>query len=49
MEEVKDHIIINYAREPGVRSLKKYINRICERIAFRIVENNNSEEVVVNC
>lgn len=29
---VKDHIIENYAREPGVRSLKKYINQICEKV-----------------
>jgi ATP-dependent Lon protease len=33
-EKVKDHIISNYCREPGVRSLKKYMNRIAEKIAF---------------
>ena len=31
--EIKDHLIENYCREPGVRSLKKYINKICEKIA----------------
>jgi ATP-dependent Lon protease len=37
-EEVKDYIIQNYAREAGVRSLKKYINKISERIAYTIVD-----------
>ena len=32
--EVKDYIIKNYAREPGVRSLKKFVNKIAEKIAF---------------
>lgn len=30
----RDFLIENYAREAGVRSLKKFINRICEKIAF---------------
>mgnify|MGYP002631209901 FL=1 len=30
-----------------MRSLKKYIQKICERIAFKIVENDNHDEVVV--
>lgn len=46
-EETLDFIIEYYCREPGVRSLKKYFNKICEKIAFKIVENNNEEEVVV--
>ena len=41
-KEVKDYIIKDYAREPGVRSLKKYITRICEKIAFQIVETDNA-------
>ncbi len=40
-EEVKNHIIQNYSREPGMRSLKKFMNRICEKIAFELVENEN--------
>ena len=31
---MRDFIIENYAREAGVRSLKRHINRICEKIAF---------------
>lgn len=37
-EQVKDFIIQNYCREPGVRSLKKFINKIAEKIAFEIVD-----------
>lgn len=47
-EETRDHLIKNYCREPGVRSLKKYINKIFEKVAFKIVEKDNSEEVVVS-
>ena len=35
--DVRNFIIQNYAREAGVRSLKNYINRICEKIAYRVV------------
>jgi Lon-like ATP-dependent protease len=37
--EVKDYIIQNYCREPGVRSLKKYINKIAEKMAYEMVDN----------
>lgn len=37
-DETRDHIIENYARDAGCRSLKKFSNRICEKIAFKIVE-----------
>ena len=37
-DEVKDYIIQNYSREPGMRSLKKFINRIAEKIAYEIVD-----------
>lgn len=47
-EQTRDYIIDNYCREPGVRSLKKYINKICEKIAFNVVQNDNSQTVVVN-
>ena len=46
--EIKDHLIENYCREPGVRSLKKYINKICEKIAFQIVESDNQKEIEVS-
>jgi len=46
-ESVRDYIIENYCREPGVRSLKKYIQKICERIAYQIVETNNQQEIEV--
>jgi len=35
----RDFIIQNYAREAGVRSLKKFMNKISEKIAFKIVES----------
>lgn len=40
--QVRNYIIENYAREPGVRSLKKYINKICEKIAFKIVDQEGT-------
>lgn len=46
-QSTRDYIIEYYCREPGVRSLKKYINKVCERIAFRIVEHGNQNKVVV--
>ena len=36
--DVRNYIIENYAREAGVRSLKNFMNRICEKIAFKVVE-----------
>lgn len=42
--ETRDYLIENYCRSPGVRSLKKYINQICERIAFKIVENETKQD-----
>lgn len=41
--DTRDYLIDNYCRSPGVRSLKKYINQICERIAFKIVENESKQ------
>lgn len=35
--QMRDFIIENYAREAGVRSLKRHITRICEKIAFQFV------------
>jgi ATP-dependent Lon protease len=46
-QKTKDYIIEYYCREPGVRSLKKYIQKICEKIAFKIVETSNSQRIVV--
>ena len=37
-EDTRDYLIDNYCRSPGVRSLKQYINKICEKIAFKIVD-----------
>jgi ATP-dependent Lon protease len=37
--EVKDYITHNYCREPGVRSLKKYFNKIAEKMAYQMVNN----------
>ena len=37
--EVRNFIIENYAREAGVRSLKNYITRICEKVAFKVVDS----------
>jgi ATP-dependent Lon protease len=46
-EETRDYMIENYCREPGVRSLKKYIQKIFEKIAFKIVENDNCEDIMI--
>jgi Lon-like ATP-dependent protease len=40
-EDVKDFIIKNYCREPGVRSLKRFVNKIAEKIAFEIVDKQD--------
>lgn len=52
---IRDYIINNYAREAGVRSLKKFTNRIMEKIAYEIVEREDpnfkvelNEEIVQN-
>lgn len=47
-EEVKNYIIKNYSREPGMRSLKKFVNRVAEKIAYRVVEKENKEEITVD-
>jgi ATP-dependent Lon protease len=44
----REYIIENYCREPGVRSLKNYINQICEKIAFKIVQGENKNMIEVN-
>mmetsp|Transcript_13182 Transcript_13182/g.22348 ORF Transcript_13182/g.22348 Transcript_13182/m.22348 type:complete len:438 (+) Transcript_13182:948-2261(+) len=46
-EATRDFIIENYCREPGVRSLKKFTNQICERIAYRVVEGDNANLIEV--
>jgi Lon-like ATP-dependent protease len=45
--DVRDFIIENYAREAGVRSLKRHINRICEKIAFQLVSSPNANNMKV--
>jgi len=37
-----DAIVKDYCREPGVRSLKKTINKIAEKIAYRVVQGNKT-------
>lgn len=45
---MKDYIIENYSREPGMRSLKKFLNRICEKIAFELVESDHQKQITVD-
>jgi ATP-dependent Lon protease len=45
---MRDFIIENYAREAGVRSLKRHILRICEKIAFEFVSNPNPQNLKVS-
>ena len=45
--ETRDYIIENYSRSPGVRGLKKYIQKICERIAFKIVEQESQAPAAI--
>ena len=44
--DVRNYIISAYAREAGVRSLKKYINRIAEKIAFQVVDNKSPNKLI---
>ena len=46
-ESTLNYLIEFYCREPGVRSLKKYINKVCEKIAFKVVENENATKIEV--
>jgi ATP-dependent Lon protease len=46
-DAMKHYVIEHYCREPGVRSLKKYINKICEKIAYKVVEGSNQETIVI--
>jgi Lon-like ATP-dependent protease len=39
---------MNYAREPGVRSLKKFINRIMEKVAYKLVASENPTAVHID-
>jgi len=41
----KDFLIQNYAREAGVRGLKKFTKRIMEKIAFRLVSSEDPSSV----
>lgn len=41
-----EYLIERYAREAGVRSLEKRLNRICEKICRKIVETNHKEYVI---
>ena len=41
-----DKIIGDYCREPGVRSLQRYINRITEKLALKIVQKE--KEIIVD-
>lgn len=40
-DAVKDFVIQNYCREPGVRSLKKLLNKITEKTAYELVDNEH--------
>lgn len=46
-EEAKKHMIKYYARESGVRSLEKFITRITEKLAYKIVEDESKQEETV--
>ena len=47
---VRDHILHNYAREPGVRSVKKFVNRIMEKVAYKITEHDQipQDKIIVD-
>lgn len=41
-------LLVNYCREPGVRSLQRHINKIMEKISFKLVEEGEHTKVEVN-
>jgi len=47
-DEVKNFMIDSYAREAGVRSAKKNIRRIMEKLAFRFVQDPSIEKITVD-
>jgi ATP-dependent Lon protease len=47
-EEAVYKLINDYCRESGVRSLQRYTNRIYEKIALRIVQNDTDVRVTVD-
>lgn len=44
-DKAVDYLINDYCRESGVRSLQRYTNRIYEKIALKIVQNDTDVEV----
>merc|ERR1712087_1038286 len=42
--DTRNFIIENYARDAGCRSLKKYSNRICEKIAYKLVDAGKDDD-----
>ena len=51
MDTTIDKLLVRYAREAGVRSLEKYISRICEKVCLNIVKKlpgyNQDEEIKI--
>lgn len=45
--DVRNFIIENYAREAGVRSLKNFTNKICEKIAYKVVSCSDPAETML--
>lgn len=46
-DAAKDKILVDYCREAGVRSLKKTINKITEKIAYKIVSEPEGTKISV--
>jgi ATP-dependent Lon protease len=44
---VIEKLINSYCREPGVRSLEKYVKKIIEKVAYTLVQNPETTHVMI--
>ena len=46
-EETVKKLINEYAREAGMRSLERFMKRICEKTAFKFLKQEISQQIVI--
>ena len=47
-DQTVNHLIEDYCREPGVRSLEKYTRKILEKVAYQHVRNPSDQKINVD-
>jgi len=46
-EAAVDKLVTDYAREAGIRNLERYLSKICEKIAFKIISKQITNQFSV--